>query len=291
MIKDNYDLCDINDLRTLLESNGFRFSKALGQNFLIDRTVPERIAEASLADKASFVLEIGPGVGCLTRELSDLAGRVAAVEIDKRLPDILAITLKGRDNVEIIAGDVLKMDIPALVREKAGGLVPRVCANLPYNITSPAITELLRPRLFETVTVMIQKEAAMRICAAPGTADYGAFTVFANWYARPEILFDVPNTCFMPRPKVSSAVVRMRKREAPPVPVKSEELFFKTVRASFAQRRKTLLNGLASAFGDRISKAELQKALEACGLSAGARGETLSTEEFARLSDYLSDVI
>ncbi|MBR5381280.1 MAG: 16S rRNA (adenine(1518)-N(6)/adenine(1519)-N(6))-dimethyltransferase RsmA [Oscillospiraceae bacterium] len=286
-----YDLCDIGVIRGLLEESGFRFSKSMGQNFLVDRTVPERIAEESRADKGSFVLEVGPGVGCLTRELAVLAGKVVAVEIDKRLPDVLKKTLADCPNVELVRGDILKTDIPALVRERAGELTPRVCANLPYNITSPALTALLTPRLFETVTVMIQREAAMRLCAAPGTSDYGAFTVFVNWYAEPETLFDVPPSCFIPRPKVTSTVVRLRRRTAPPVSVNDESLFFRVVRASFAQRRKTLLNGLASAFGQSLSRDALETALESCGLPAQTRGETLDIGTFARLSDALGSLL
>jgi len=274
-----------------MEESGFRFSKTMGQNFLIDRTVPERIAYESCADERSFVLEVGPGVGCLTRELARLAGKVAAVELDKRLPDVLRKTLAEYPNVEIIRGDILKTDIPALVRERAGDLTPRVCANLPYNITSPALTAILTPRLFETVTVMIQRETALRLCAAPGTPDYGAFTILVNWYSEPERLFDVPPDRFMPRPKVTSTVVRLRRRSEPPVSVRDEALFFRVVRASFAQRRKTLLNGLASAFGQSLSRDALEAALQSCGLSPQTRGETLDIGAFARLADTLGSFL
>lgn len=280
------ELCNIKVVKELLSRHGFHFSKALGQNFLIAPWVPQRIAEESGVNKKSGVLEIGPGVGCLTMQLSLRAGRVAAVELDKRLLPVLSETLAEYGNVDIINGDIMKLDLASVVSEKFSGLSPAVCANLPYNITSPVLTRLIDSGLFSDITVMIQKEVAQRICARPGTADYGAFSVYANFHAVPEILFDVSPACFEPQPKVTSSVIKLHMREKPPAEC-NESLFFKIVRASFAQRRKTLLNGLSSAFGSELSKDELAEAIVSCGLDARVRGETMGIEEFARLTDEL----
>ena len=204
------DVCDIQVMKPLLAEHGFHFSKAKGQNFLIARWVPERIAEDSGVDGTAGVLEIGPGIGPLTQQLALRAGKVCAVELDKRLEPILQQTVGAFENLEIIWDDVLKQDVPALVREKFAGLRPMACANLPYYITSPILTALLEAECFEAVTVMVQKEVAQRIAARPGSADYSAFTVFCQYYAEPELLFDVPAHCFMPQPKVTSAVITLR---------------------------------------------------------------------------------
>lgn len=277
------NLCDIDQIKALLARHGFRFSKSMGQNFLIQDWVPRDIAAASGADETTGVLEIGPGIGPLTRQLSARAGRVVSVELDRALLPILAETLAGRDNVEVVPGDILKTDIPGLVAEKFSGLTPIACANLPYNITTPAITALIESNCFQTITVMIQREVARRICAAPGTGDYGAFSVYCQYHAQAELLFDVPPDCFIPAPKVTSSVLRLTPRPAP-AEVDDPEHFFKVVRAAFAQRRKTLLNGLSAAFGGQFTKEELSQLLLDCGLAADVRGERLSIGQFAALS-------
>jgi len=281
------DLCSIQEIRPLLERHGFHFSKARGQNFLTAAWVPERIAAESRLDESCGVLEIGPGVGCLTKELARRAGRVVAVEVDKRLPDVLAESLADCDNVEIVCGDILRLDIPALVREKLPGLTPVVCANLPYNITTPVLTALLDARLFASINVMVQREVARRLCAAPDTADYGAFTIYVNYFAEPRILFDVAPGCFIPQPKVTSSVIRLVPRKTPAVPVRDEALFFRTVRAAFAQRRKTLANALAAGFPE-VGKAGAADVIAACGLPPQIRGEALDLAAFARLADALA---
>lgn len=280
------DLCDINEIKKLLASHGFRFSKSMGQNFLIEHWVPRDIAASSGAGPGVGVMEVGPGIGPLTRELSLLADKVVSVELDRSLLPILAQTLADRPNAEIYPGDILKTDIPALVREKFAGLTPIACANLPYNITSPAITALIEANCFQTITVMIQREVARRICATPGTSDYGAFSVFCQYHTDPEILFDVPPTCFIPAPKVTSSVLRMVPK-APPAEVDDPKHFFLVVRAAFAQRRKTLLNSLSSVLGGQYSKEQLASAIQACGLPDNIRGERLSIADFAALSKAL----
>ncbi len=281
------DLCNERDIRALLARHGFRFSKSMGQNFLIESWVPRDIAAASGADQDTGVLEIGPGIGPLTVQLARRAGRVVAVELDRTLLPVLDETLASFDNVEVVPGDILKLDLPDLLDDKLKGLTPVVCANLPYNITTPVLTALLECGRFRSITVMIQREVARRICAAPGTADYGAFSLFCQYHARVELLFDVPPECFLPAPKVTSSVVRLVPRPAP-AEVEDERFFFRVVRASFAQRRKTLLNGLSSAFGDRLSKEALRDILNTCGLPADVRGERLSIPEFARLASALA---
>ena len=283
------DLYNHSDIKALLSAHGFRFSKAMGQNFLIDESVPERIAEKSGIDGHSAVLEIGPGIGALTCKLSEKAGKVIAIELDKALPPVLKDTLKDCGNVEIICGDVLKTDLNRLISEKFGGFTPCVCANLPYNITTPVIVKLLESGLFETVTVMIQKEVAQRIVSKPGASEYGAFTVFVNYYTKPEILFDVPPCSFVPQPKVTSSVIKLTRRTQPICDICDEKLFFRIVRASFAQRRKTLVNGLAAAFP--LSKAEIEKAVCDSGFDANVRGETLGIQEFAVLCANLNKIL
>lgn len=284
----NMELTNINDIRALLDRHGFRFSKALGQNFLIADWVPRDIAESAGLDADTGVLEIGPGIGCLTQELSKRAGRVVSVELDKSLKPILAETLAGLDNVEIVYGDILKQDVNALVEERFPGLRPAVCANLPYNVTSPVLTKLIESGCFDTITVMIQREVARRICAAPNTADYGAFGVFVQWHMHTELLFDVPPSCFIPQPKVTSSVIRLTRREAPPVRVRDEELLFKLIRAAFNQRRKTLVNALSGATG--LDKKTLEKTITDCGLDARVRGEALDIASFAAICEKISDL-
>lgn len=283
-------LTDINDIRSLLVSHGFRFSKSMGQNFLTAAWVPEDIAEAAQLDGNTGVLEVGPGIGCLTEQLALRAGKVVAVELDNALRPVLKQTLAGKDNVEIIFGDVLKQDIKGLVSEKMQGLRPVVCANLPYNVTSPLITAFLEAECFDSVTVMIQREVAKRICAKPATADYGAFTVLVNWYAEPEMLFDVPPSCFIPQPKVTSSVIRLKTRSEPPVKVKDKALFFRVVRAAFGMRRKTLTNALSANFNE-LNKADIENLLTACGFDPKIRGEVLPIGDFAAISDAIFDII
>ena len=280
------DLCDIREIKSLLARHGFHFSKSMGQNFLIQSWVPRDIAAASGAGPGVGVLEIGPGIGPLTDRLAGLADRVAAVELDRSLLPVLAETMAGHDNVEIVPGDILKLDVPALVGEKLAGLTPIVCANLPYNITTPVLTALLEARCFASITVMIQREVARRICAAPGTPDYGAFSVYCQVHAGTELLFDVPPDCFLPAPKVTSSVLRLTPR---PLPAEIEDaaFFFRVVRAAFAQRRKTLLNALGAAFGGQVSKEELAGLLAGCGLPSDVRGERLGIPEFAALARAL----
>ena len=280
------NVCDIQVMKPLLASQGFHFSKAKGQNFLIAPWVPESIAVESGVSKDVGVLEIGPGIGPLTQQLSLRAGRVCAVEVDERLKPILDITLEECPNVEILWGDVLKQDIPELVKEKLPGLRPMACANLPYYITSPILTALLEAECFEAVTVMVQKEVAQRIAAQPGTGDYGAFTVFCQYYAQPELLFDVPAHCFLPQPKVTSAVITLRVRKNRPWEIADKGIFFRVVRASFAMRRKKLCNGLASGFPE-LGKQGAEEILSACGFSENVRGETLSIPEFAKIANEI----
>ena len=281
------DVCNIQVMKPLLESHGFHFSKAKGQNFLIARWVPENIAEDSGVDETVGVLEIGPGIGPLTQQLALRANKVCAVEVDTRLEPLLKQTVGEFDNLEILWGEVLKQNIPALVAEKFHGLRPMACANLPYYITSPILTALLEAECFEAVTVMVQKEVAQRIAAKPGTADYSAFTIFCQYYAEPELLFDVPAHCFMPQPKVTSAVITLRTRKELPWQIDDKDIFFRTVRASFAMRRKTLQNGLASGFPE-LGKAGAGEVLEACGFAPSVRGETLGIPEFAKIANEIA---
>lgn len=283
------DLCNEKDIKSLLGRHGFRFSKSMGQNFLIEGWVPRDIAEASGAEAHCGVLEIGPGIGPLTVQLAQRAGRVAAIELDKALLPILAETLAPYDNVSVIPGDAMKLDLATLANEQFPGLTPIACANLPYNITTPVITALVEANCFASITVMIQREVALRICAAPGTSDYGAFSLFCQYHTQPEFLFEVPPECFLPAPKVTSAVIRLVPRPVPPQDLVEEPFFFQVVKASFAQRRKTLLNGLSSAFGSRLDKDALRSILEGCGLPADVRGERLGIAEFARLAAALQE--
>ena len=280
------DVCDIQVMKPLLAEHGFHFSKAKGQNFLTARWVPEQIAADSGVDRTAGVLEIGPGIGPLTQQLCLRAGKVCAVEVDRRLEPILKQTVGEFENLQIIWDDVLKLDIGTLVKTQLPGLRPMACANLPYYITSPIQTALLEAECFEAVTVMVQKEVAQRIVARPGTGDYSAFTVFCQYYAQPEILFDVPAHCFMPQPKVTSAVVMLRTRQVRPWHIASEDIFFRTVRASFAMRRKKLSNGLASGFPE-LGKTGAEEVIAACGLDANVRGETLDIGQFAAIANEI----
>ena len=280
------NVCDIHVMKPLLAEHGFHFSKAKGQNFLIASWVPQRIAEDAGVDPSAGVLEIGPGIGPLTQQLALRAGKVCAVEVDTRLEPILAKTVGEFDNLEILWGDVLQQDIPALVTEKFPGLRPMACANLPYYITSPILTALLEAECFDSVTVMVQKEVAQRIAAKPGSPDYSAFTVFCQFYAEPELLFDVPAGCFLPAPKVTSAVIHLKTRKALPWDIHDRELFFRVVRASFAMRRKKLANGLASGFPE-LGKAGAAEVIAACGFDANIRGETMSIPQFAAIANQI----
>lgn len=279
------DLCNMSDIQALLKRHGFHFSKSLGQNFLIESWVPRDIAEASGAGPGMGVLEIGPGIGPLTVELARRADLVTAVELDRDLLPILDETLADCPNVTVIPGDIMRFDLEKVVEGEFPSLTPLVCANLPYNITTPVLTLLLESELFSGITVMIQKEVAQRICAAPGTKDYGAFSVLCQYYARCEYLFEVPKECFLPAPKVTSAVVRLTPCPAPDY-IRDKDLFFRVVRGGFALRRKTLLNSLSTRFP--YSKEDLAGCIAAAGLPADIRGERLGLREFAALSDQIA---
>ncbi|MBQ7345147.1 MAG: 16S rRNA (adenine(1518)-N(6)/adenine(1519)-N(6))-dimethyltransferase RsmA [Oscillospiraceae bacterium] len=280
------DVTDIHLMKPLLAEHGFHFSKAKGQNFLTARWVPESIAEDAGVDETAGVLEVGPGIGPLTQQLALRAGKVCAVEVDRRLEPILKRTVGEFPNLEIIWDDVLKLDVKALVAEKFAGLRPMACANLPYYITSPILTALLEAECFDSVTVMVQKEVAQRMAAKPGTADYSAFTVFCQYYAEPEVLFDVPAGCFLPQPKVTSAVIHLPVRKQRPWEILDEKVFFRVVRASFAMRRKKLANGLASGFPE-LGKTGAAEVIAACGFDENVRGETLGIPEFARIANEI----
>ena len=280
------NVCDIRVMKPLLSAHGFHFSKAKGQNFLTASWVPERIVRDSGIDRTCGVLEIGPGIGSLTQQLCLHAGKVCAVEMDTRLRPILEQTIGEFENLEILWGDFLKQDIPELIHQKLPGVRPVACANLPYYITSPILTALLESRCFEMVTVMVQKEVAERITALSGTADYSAFTIFCQFYAQPEILFHVQPDCFLPQPKVTSSVVSFHIRREIPWNILDEKIFFRTVQASFAMRRKTLQNGLASGFPE-LGKKGIGDILAACGLDGNVRGETLDIPAFAAIANEI----
>lgn len=280
------ELCNVREMKALLEENGFSFSKAKGQNFLTAAWVPQRIAEEAGVDRNAGVLEVGPGIGPLTEQLCLRAGKVLAVELDRRLAPILDKTVGRFNNLELRFDDVMKLDLEAEIQTAFPGLRPMACANLPYYITSPILTRLLETRVFDSVTVMIQKEVAQRICAAPGTGEGSAFSVFCHWYAEPRMLFDVPPSCFLPQPKVTSTVITLKARQAPPCPVADERMFFRVVRAAFAQRRKTLSNALTAGF-PMLGKTGVNEVLADCGLASGIRGETLPIEQFAAISNVI----
>lgn len=280
------NLSDINTVRSLLQKNGFTFKKSLGQNFLINPDVCPEMAAAA-CDKNTGVIEIGPGIGVLTAELSARAKRVVAIELDERLKKILPVTLSECDNVEVKYGDVMKTDLKGLIAEKFADCDRvAVCANLPYYITSPIVMGLLESRLpIDSITVMVQKEAAERLCAEVGTREAGAVSVAVSYYSEPEILFEVKRDSFMPPPKVDSAVIKLNIRNNPPIAVKDEAKFFRLVKASFAQRRKTLVNTLSNTLS--IDKEDIKKALSTLGLSETVRGERLTLEELAELSNLI----
>ena len=280
------NLCDRETLRALLGRHGFHFSKSMGQNFLIDPAVPADIAAASQADKTCGVLEIGPGVGCLTAELAQRAGKVVSVELDRKLLPVLEETLAPYDHVEVVPGDVLKLDLQALAAEKLSGLRPVVCANLPYNITTPVLTALVEAPCFESVTVLLQKEVAQRLAAPQGDSGGGAFTLWLQYFMQTEVLFEVPADKFLPAPKVDSAVLRCVRRKAPAVAVEDEDFFFRVIRGAFLLRRKTLANSLSSALPE-IGKERIQAAIEARGFPPAVRGEALTLQDFAALSLFL----
>ena len=280
------NVCDIQVMKPLLAEHGFHFSKAKGQNFLIAPWVPQSIAEQAGVDGTAGVLEIGPGIGPLTQQLCLRAKKVCAVELDERLEPILDITVGEFDNLEIIWNDVLRLDLPALVQGEFAGLRPMACANLPYYITSPILTALLEADCFESVTVMVQKEVAQRIAAAPGSPDYSAFTVFCQYYAEPKLLFDVPAHCFLPQPKVTSAVIQLKVRKERPWDILDESIFFRAVRASFAMRRKKLSNGLVSGFPE-LGKSGAAEVIQRAGFEANIRGETLGIPEFAKIANEI----
>ncbi len=273
----------------ILQKYGFAFQKKFGQNFLVDSNILEKIVKESGITKDDMVLEIGPGIGTMTQYLCENAGKVVAVEIDKNLIPILENdTLSSYDNVKIINEDILKVDINKLVNEENGGKPIKVVANLPYYITTPIIMGLFESHVpMESITIMVQKEVADRMQVGPGTKDYGALSLAVQYYAKPEIVAVVPPTCFMPKPNVASAVIRLTKHENPPVDVKDESLMFKLIRASFNQRRKTLQNSINNSPDLHFSKDEVVGALEKMGLSATVRGEALTLEQFAELANLL----
>ena len=273
----------------ILKKYNFTFQKKFGQNFLIDTHVLDKIIAAAEITKDDFVLEIGPGIGTMTQYLAQAAGKVAAVEIDKALIPILGDTLSAYDNVMIINEDVLKVDIQKLVEEENGGRPVKVVANLPYYITTPIIMGLFEKHVpIESITVMVQKEVADRMQVGPGTKDYGALSLAVQYYASPYIVANVPPNCFMPRPKVGSAVIRLTTYDNPPVEVDDEKLMFRIIRASFNQRRKTLANGLKNAADLDIPRELIAESIESLGHGPSVRGEALTLEEFAALSNYIS---
>lgn len=270
----------------ILQKYDFVFQKRFGQNFLIDTHVLEKIISASGITKDDFVLEIGPGIGTMTQYLAESAREVVAVEIDDALIPILQDTLKDWDNVSVIHGDILKTDIQKIAMEKNGGKPIKVVANLPYYITTPIIMGLFENQVpIDSITIMVQKEVAERMQVGPGTKDYGALSLAVQYYAKPEIVANVPPNCFMPRPKVGSAVIRLTRHEKPPVKVQDEKLMFRLIRASFNQRRKTLVNGLKNSPELNYSKEEIENALQKCELPLNIRGEALTLEQFADLSN------
>lgn len=274
----------------ILQKYQFHFQKKFGQNFLIDPHVLNKIIVSASITKADMVLEIGPGIGTMTQYLAAAARKVVAVEIDKNLIPVLEDTLSDFHNVRIINEDVLKLDLCALVQEENGGKPVKVVANLPYYITTPILMGIFESHVpVESVTVMVQKEVAQRIQSGPGSKDYGALSLAVQYYAKPYIVANVPPNCFMPRPKVGSSVIRLTCHETPPVEVKDESMMFDLIRASFNQRRKTLANGLANSDKIRLPKEMIVKAIESLGKEPGVRGEALTLEEFAKLSNQIAE--
>lgn len=279
-------LSDPGQIKEVLSRHGFHFSKALGQNFLINGSVCPRMAAECGAGECEGVIEVGPGIGVLTWELSQVAQKVAAIELDQRLFPVLEETLAGCGNVKIVPGDVMKLDLHQLIQEEFGGGPVCVCANLPYYITSPVILRLLEEELpLTAITVMVQKEAAQRLCAPPGSRECGAVSVAVHYRSVPQVLFPVGRGSFMPPPKVDSAVIRLDLRKEPPVQVRDEDWFFKVSRAAFAQRRKTAANSISATLG--VSKPQVEEALVSAGAPANVRAERLTLEQLAALANGL----
>ena len=283
------NLTDLSTIRDVCARHDFALSKGFGQNFIINPGICPRIAEAAGIGPGWGALEVGPGIGVLTEQLCKRADKVVSIEVDKRLPPILAETMAEYENFKLVLEDVLKVDLRTLLAEEFGDKPVAVCANLPYYITTPAITALLESGAFEQVTVMVQKEVAQRICAEPGTAAYSAFSIYVQYHAKTEILFDVPADCFVPKPKVDSAVLKLVPLDKPAVETKDEKLFFSLVRAAFNMRRKTLVNALGPVLGSSMSKEEITALVEAAGLDARVRGERLSLAEYAKLADLAAE--
>ena len=286
---ENKHLGNPTNTREIIDKYGFMFQKRFGQNFLIDGNVVEKIVREAGVTKDDFVLEIGPGIGTMTQLLCENAREVAAVEIDTNLIPILKETLAPYDNVTVINEDILKVDIPALAQEKNGGRPIKVVANLPYYITTPIIMGLFESHVpIDSITIMVQREVADRMQVGPGTKDYGALSLAVQYYAKPEIVLNVPPTCFMPRPNVGSAVIRLKKHETCPVQVDDAEFMFRLIRASFNQRRKTLANGLSNSSELTLSQEKIAEAIESLGVSPSIRGEALTLEQFAQLANYFT---
>lgn len=282
------ELTDLGTIRTLCEKYDFALSKGFGQNFIVNPGVPPKIVDAAGIDRRYGVLEIGPGIGVLTREIASRAGKVVAVEVDKRLPPVLQETLAGLDNVQVVLQDVLKTDLRALMAREFEGMPVVVCANLPYYITSPVILRLLEEHLpLTSITVMVQKEAAARLCAAPGSKECGAVSVAVHYRSKPQVLFPVGRGSFMPPPKVDSAVIRLDVLQQPPVAVEDEKWFFQVARGAFAQRRKTAANSISATLG--LPKPQVEQALLAAGVAANIRAERLTLEQLAALAGALGE--
>lgn len=282
------NLYDINQIKLLLSRHGFHFSKDLGQNFLCDEEVPAAIAEGAGLTPETCVIEVGPGIGALSCQLCKRAKKVTAIELDRRLPAILQETMAAYDNFNLVEGDVLKTDLPALCAEQFGDAPVIACANLPYYITTPAITTLLESGCFKSVVVMVQKEAAQRICAQPGDSEYSAFSAQVAYYAKPTVILDVSRDLFIPAPKVDSAVLRLDVYEDAPVAGEKKEVF-RVIRAAFANRRKTFANGLCIEYGKRLSKAAAEELLISLGFAGNVRGEALSLEDYSAISVKLHE--
>ena len=280
------DLCDRRTIEELLTRHGFRFAKSMGQNFLIEGWVPRDTAEVCGADEHCGVLEIGPGIGPLTQQLCRRGGKVVSIELDERLYDVLGETMGEFENFTLVKGDAMAVDFPALLSEHFGGLRPLLCANLPYNITTPVLEKCILSRCFDSITVLIQKEAAERICAKAGSPDYSVFSLQMQYYTDPQIMFEVEPDCFFPAPKVTSAVLHCPVRKTPPVEVVSDQALWRTVKGGFTLRRKTLANSLQSAYP--YSKEQLTEVIVSCGLSPTVRGEKLTLEDYARLTNALA---
>ncbi|MDR2590564.1 MAG: 16S rRNA (adenine(1518)-N(6)/adenine(1519)-N(6))-dimethyltransferase RsmA [Oscillospiraceae bacterium] len=274
-----------------MKENKIKPIKSMGQNFLIDANICDKIVKRSGLNSTDNVLEVGAGQGVLTTRLAEKVNHVTAIELDKRLIKELENILLKYKNVTLIQENILKINIKKIIEESLNLSNWHVCANLPYNITTPIITTFIEADIFKTITIMIQKEVAERICAKPGTPDYSAFTIYTNYHTTPEKLFDVPPECFSPRPKVMSSVVKMIVRDKKPLNTEEEKLFFKIVRAAFAQRRKTLVNALHAVFAEKYNKEEIIEAIKNCGFDTNIRGERLSIEDFVHLCNYLQNIV